>query len=209
MSDPLGDTVRAAAAGRFPPEDGGITVVPPDRTTGLWAVVCFSAHAVIATSRSYDEVLACGVDAYGGAHAPEALVALAGPGAWFGVLDAVLVATAGPAGGAPPLQVTDRYDEHHRVTYARKVRVDVEVLGDERGLVTLGRGLGGRTELGFELAGPAGHGTGRALLAGALAARPAGELVFASCSPGNARSLRSLLAAGFRPIASECLIRPA
>jgi hypothetical protein len=209
VSDPLGDIVRAAAAGRFPPEDGGITVVPPDRTTGLWAVVCFSAHAVVATSRPRDEVLACGLDAYGGAHDPEALVALAGPGAWFGVLDAVLVATAGSVPGVVPLAPTDAYDDHQRVTYARRVRVDVEVLGDERGLVTLGRGLGGRTELGFELAGDAAPGTGRALLAGALAAHPEGELVFASCSPGNARSLRALLAAGFRPIGSECLIRPA
>jgi len=209
MGDRLHDIVVAAAAGRFPPEDGSVTVVPPDETTGLWAVLCFSAHAVVATSRSHDEVLACGADAYGGAHNPEVLVALAGPGAWFGVLDAVLVATAGPRPGIAPLPVADGYDDHHRAAYARKTRVDVEVRGDERGLVTLGRGLGGRTELGIELTGAGDPGAGRSLLAGALAALTPGELVFASCSPGNARSLRSLLAAGFRPIGSECLIRPA
>jgi hypothetical protein len=37
---------------------------------------------------------------------------------------------------------------------------------------------------------------------------PAGEQIFASCAPGNAQSLRALLAAGFRVIGAENLIRP-
>jgi RimJ/RimL family protein N-acetyltransferase len=35
------------------------------------------------------------------------------------------------------------------------------------------------------------------------------EPVFAAVSPGNARSLRALLACGFTPIGSEVLLRPA
>jgi len=96
------------------------------------------------------------------------------------------------------------------VTYARNLRVDVHVLADERGMVTLGRGLAGRTELGFEVAeGGRGRGHGRSLLRDALAATPAGELAFASCAPGNARSLRALVAVGFAFIGGEVLLRPA
>ena len=136
-------------------------------------------------------------------------MALAGPGAWFGVLDAVLVATAGRRPGVAPLPVADGYDDHHRAAYARKTRVDVEVRGDERGLVTLGRGLGGRTELGIELARPRRSGGGSVAPRRRPGRPPAGRAGLRVVLPGNARSLRSLLAAGFRPIGSECLIRPA
>lgn len=57
--------------------------------------------------------------------------------------------------------------------------------GDERGLLTLGRGWS------------------RSLLSDALALVPAGEWVFACVSPGNARSLRAFLGVGFRPLGSE------
>jgi hypothetical protein len=83
----------------------------------------------------------------------------------------------------------------------------VVVHGDERGLVTIGAGLGGRRELSVEAAEPnRGHGT--ALIAEAIGLVPEGELLFAAVSPGNARSLRAFLGLGFTPIGSECLIRP-
>ena len=206
--DPIERVVLAAAEGRFPSPDGGFTVVPPDATTGLHAVLSFTAHAVVATDRTTEQVAVAGVTGYEGAHAPATLLDLAGPGGWVGVLDVVLVARGtGHEGQALP--ITDRYDEHPRVAYAQRTRVAVEVRGDERGLVTLGRGLGGRRELGFEspLADPP-PGTGRSLLRAALAAVPDGELVFASCAPGNARSLRALLATGFTAIGGEVLLRP-
>ena len=81
------------------------------------------------------------------------------------------------------------------------------MLADERGLVTIGRGLVGRTELSVELVGARpGRGTGRALIAEGLAAIDAGQLVFAQVAPGNAASLRAFLASGFVPIGSEVLI---
>lgn len=208
-ADPVRRVVEDAAAGRFPPPDGRWTLLPPDATTGLHAVLSFSAHAVVLSDRPAADVEAIGIDGYGRAHAPDVLSALAGPGGWIGVLDAVLVAfgTGDPTRALP---ATDRYDDHPRVAYARQTRVEVQVLGDDSGMVTLGRGLGGRRELGFEAVVPdPPAGTGRALLRGALAAVPAGTAVFASCAPGNARSLRSLLAAGFSPIGGEVLLRPA
>ena len=85
----------------------------------------------------------------------------------------------------------------------------MRVLGDERGLVTIGRGLADRIELSVELTGQRRRGDGRALIAGGLAALPAGTPVFAQVSPGNAASLRAFLAAGFVPIGSEVLLAPA
>ena len=206
--DPLAVLMAAVAQDQFPAPDGGVTVVPPDRTTGLHAALSFTGHAVIATDRSLDEVLAMGADGLAGAHSPDVLRALAGPDGWIGVLDVVLVAH-GTGRGAPCLVEVDHHDAHLRVGYARDLRVEVRVLADDHGLVTLGRGLGGRTELGFELTGADhGDGHGRRLLREALDATDAGRPVFASCAPGNARSLRALLAVGFRVVGGEVLLRP-
>lgn len=205
-ADPLAQILTAAAGGRFPPVDGGLTVLPPDATTGLSAVLSFTGHAVVLADRTPEEVRALGVDGYAGAHDPDTLRGLAG-GGWIGVLDAVLVAPGTGVGAT--LAPTSALDQHPRVAYARDLRADVRVLADERGLVTLGRGLAGRTELGFEVAeGQRGRGHGRALLREALAEVEAGELVYASCAPGNARSLRSLVAVGFTFIGGEVLLRP-
>jgi hypothetical protein len=208
-SDALADLFAEVVAGRHPEPDGGFRVVPPDATTGHHAVLCFTGHAVIATDWLDHDVRDLGADGVGGAHHPDVLRALAGPGAFIDVLDATLLASGRGAGGTT-LRWTDRHDDHPRVRYARRGRVDVRVLADERGLVTVGRGLGGRTEIGMELhrAGPS-HGVGRTLVADALAELPAGEPVWAACSPGNARSLRALLAVGFVPVGSEVIIHRA
>jgi len=210
--DTGGDALAALFAdvldGRYPPSDGGFHVVEPDRTTGQHAVLSFTGHAVVATDRTHEQVAALGIDGYGRAHHPDVLRALAGPGGWIGVLDAVLV-TYGTGVGGTTLRRTADLDDHHRVVYARESRVAVEVFADERGLVTVGKGLGARRELGLELTNaPTGQREGRALLSDVLAELPAGEPVWASCSPGNARSLRALLAVGFVPVGAEVLLRP-
>lgn len=209
MTDALRPILLDAAEGRYPLDDGAITVVPPDATTGLHAVVSFTGHAVIATDRTQEACVAAGADGLAGALAPDLLRWLAGPSGWIGVIDVVLVARGTGTGGTT-LAPTGRYDDHPRVHYARATRTGVLVLGDDRGLVTLGRGLGGRTELGFELVGPGAHGEGlgRGLLMDLRSETPAGEVLYASCAPGNARSLRALLAAGFTPIGGEVLLRP-
>lgn len=46
------------------------------------------------------------------------------------------------------------------------------------------------------------------MLARALALVPAGTPVFAAVSPGDARSLRSFMAAGFVPTATEVIVSP-
>jgi hypothetical protein len=203
MAHPLLAFLTAAAEGRFPPVDGGVTVLPP--LAGGWECsVAFTGHAVVATAHQADEVMTQRPDGYGASMSPDFLRWLAGPRGFVGVIDVMLV-TRGT--GRPTLPVRTDLDDHPRVQYARQYRSDVVVHGDQRGLVTIGAGLGGRRELSVEAAEHnRGHGT--ALIAEAVGLVPEGELLFAAVSPGNARSLRAFLGLGFTPIGSECLIRP-
>lgn len=212
---PLLGFLLDAADGRFPPADGGVTVLPalPD---GLTCSVAFTGHAVIATARPEPAARAHGPDGFGGSLAPGFLTWLAGPDGRIGVTDVTLVAsgTRGPSAGRAPLPECHDLDGHPRVRYARSLRrTALRVYGDARGLVTLAEGIAGRRELSIELHdgdsdSPYGRGHGRALLRDALALVAAGEPVFAAVSPGNARSLRAFLAAGFTPLGSEVLITP-
>ncbi|MFI9565841.1 hypothetical protein [Streptomyces rishiriensis] len=204
---PLLGRLLDAAAGRFPPADGDVTVLPA-LPGGLECSVAFTGHAVVATALPASQVHAHGPDGFGGSLSPDFLRSLAGPTGWIGVVDATLVGrgTGGPA-RLPPLAGAD---DHPRVRFARELRSDVRVFGDARGLVTLAAGLAGRPEISVELHRPedGGRGRGRSLLGDALTLVPGGEPVFAAVAPGNARSLRAFLAAGFTPIGSEALVRP-
>lgn len=136
--------------------------------------------------------------------APAFLLWLAG-GREIGSHD-VLLAAAGRDGAALPFR--DDLDEHPRVQRARTWRNEVRVLGDERGVVTLGEGVGGLLSMGVEVAdGSGARGHGRQLIVAALASVPAGQTVLAEVAPGNARSLRAFLAAGFRPLGAIVHIR--
>ena len=164
---------------------------------GVEAVVSFTGHAVVATELALEELVGAGADGYAGALSLPVLSLLAGPGGVVDVLDVLLVAR-GTGGGL----LAERPDlaGHPRVRYAREWREDVRVFGNEHGLVTLSRGLGGMRELSFEVtADRRGRGHGRALLRQARTLVPAGEPLFAAVAPGNAASLRALLAAGFTP----------
>jgi GNAT superfamily N-acetyltransferase len=202
MHHPLLDFLTAAADGTFPAVDGGVTVMPP--LAGGWECsVAFTGHAVVATARSAEEVGQRTPDGFGGSMAPDFLRWLAGPQGFIGVIDVMLVRRGT---GTPTLPIRTDSDDHPRVQYARQYRSDVTVYGDERGLVTIGAGLAGRRELSVE-ASVQGRGWGSALVAEAVGLVPAGELLFAAVSPGNARSLRAFLGLGFKPIGSEVLIR--
>ena len=206
-SHPLLDVLLAAADGRYPPVDGGVTFLPAlDR--GQRAVVALTGHAFVATPQDPAELAGLDLDGFGQVLSPPALTAIAGGGE-IGVNDVILVGrgTDGPAA----ITRTDRWDDHPRVRHANSLRRDVVVNGDERGFYTLAKGLAGRPELSIELIDPGSTpGVGRRFLADALNAFGAsagpGAPLFAAVSPGNARSLRSFLAAGFVPVGSEVII---
>ena len=195
---------RRAADGEFPAADGGFTMLPPV-AGGKSAVVAFTGHAFIATDMALADIDDLPLDGFGAAHGPGLLVRLA-RGGLIDVIDATMFAR-GRGGGSLPL--TTSLDDHPRVRYARSLRADVVVHGDEGGFVTLANGLAGRREMSVEIPDTSrGVGVGRALIEEALRLVPAGELLFAAVSPGNTRSLRAFLAIGFTPICSEVIITP-
>jgi hypothetical protein len=208
--------ITAAAAGRFPAADGGWQRVPPWHPD-LEAVLAFTGHAVFAvrpdiTGRLLDSL---GADGFGGAHDPRLIAALAGSAGWIDSLDLLLAArgTGGP--GGPPALV-DRPDlaGHPRAELAASLREQPRILGyqDPRrsALAVVSRGIAGLPELSFELeAGHRGRGGGAQLIGDALSTVPAGQLTVAAAAPGNAASVRSLLAAGFTPLGSLQLFRRA
>ena len=203
-SHPLAAILTAAAAGRFPPADGLFDVLAPD-DHGTHAVIELTGHSYVLTDRAAADLLALGAHGFGGCTHPDVLRWLAGPDGWIGSLDAVLVATARPG---DPLDERHDLDHHPRVVRARAHRREVRVFGDDRGLLTLGRGLAGRLELSVELheGTDRGGGVGRNLIGAGLSVAAPGDLVWAQVSPGNAASLRSFLACGFVPIGSEVLL---
>ena len=179
--------------------------MPPDHD-GTRAVVSFTGHAYVFTDlgrTAFDDVP---FDGYGGATSPSTLLRLAAGGE-IGMIDVVLVRSG--TGGMSPLSERDDLEHHPRVQRARHHRRDVRVLGDERGFVTIGSGLVGRTELSVELLDTEhSRGAGRNLIEAGLRAIPPEQLVFAQVSPGNAASLRAFLSCGFVPVGSEVLIHP-
>lgn len=203
---PLAAVLDAAAAGSYPPADGAVEVLPPD-PWGWSAIVALSGHAYVLADVDAASLEAVGADGYGGASHPEVLRFVAGPGGEIGSLDVVLV---GHGEIGPVLARRDDLDDHPRVRRAHDHRQDVEVHGDDAGLVIVGRGLVGRRELSVELLdphAPGGAGHGRRLIRAGLATLAPGEPCWAQVAPGNARSLRAFLACGFVPVCSEVLIR--
>jgi hypothetical protein len=206
--------IAAAAAGRFPDPDGGWHRVPPWRP-GLEAVVSFTGHAVFAVAPDITDhrLASLGADGFGGAHDPRLIAALAGPDGWIDCLD-MLMAGRGTGGDGAPPGLVDRSDlaSHPRARFAGTIRDHPRVLGypgpRRSALAIISRGIGGLTELSFELEpGRRGQGGGAALAAGALGAVPSGQLAVAAVAPGNAASVRALLTAGFVPLGSLQLFR--
>jgi len=213
---PLAGIIRAADTGRFPPADGGWSRVPPWRPGhGGEGIVCFTGHAVIAVDAdiSHQRITELGADGFGGAAHPRLLCGLTGPGGWIGTQDALLAGhgTGGTGGGEAALVPRPDLRSHPRAQYAASVRDEPRLYGYQdpgrSAIAILSTGLAGLTELSFELE-PAHRGGGQAtgLIRAALATLPAGELVVAAATPGNAASLRALLAAGFTPLGSVQLL---
>ncbi|NIH68512.1 GNAT family N-acetyltransferase [Modestobacter marinus] len=128
-------------------------------------------------------------------------------GAEPGVLDALLIAPPAPTAPGPEL-VEVAPGEHPRVRRALRHRTGVRVwtTPDGAGLLVLGRGVAGRWEAGTEVRPDArGRGLGTALAAAAPALVPGVASLWAQVAPANTASLRSFLAAGWRPVGAEVL----
>jgi hypothetical protein len=207
MTDPLLRLLLEAAAGRFPPADLAVEVLPPPAGRSD-AVVAFSGHSVIAAPVDHDEVRRQLPSDDPGAPMGVPFLAWLGDriGSRPGSLDVVLVAPG--AGGPPRLEPRDDADAHDRVARALRYRSGVSVHADRgrTGVVILGRGLAGRLEVSLEVDPERrGEGAGTGLASAARSLVPAGEPLFAQVAPGNVASLRAFLRAGYRPIGAEVL----
>ncbi|MFG3010742.1 GNAT family N-acetyltransferase [Streptomyces cinerochromogenes] len=211
----LRDVLDAAAAGVFPPPDGGTTVLPQPSPRDA-GVMSFTAHTVIFTDEdpAWIRATLAGLDC-------DPLAATMNP--WFltallertgrraETIDAVLV--GGPLPGEPPLPLTEVRDAGHpRAAYARRRRDDVRVWTADGGVLVMGRGVAGRLEVSVEVderdvRGPAARQRGLGRLLVTAARHLAAEPLWAQVTPGNARSLRAFQAAGYRPVGAELLLQ--
>lgn len=174
-------------------------------------MVAFTAHHVIAADVDPDRVLGQLPPGDLGAPMKARFLTWLGDhlGAEPGMLDVVLVA-AGAEKAHQRLNLLSQQVplDHPRVARAARYRQDLAAFTDpeRRGVMVLGRGLAHRWEVSVEVE-PAYHGMGlgRRMAEAARSLVPAGEPLFAQIAPGNVRSLRAFLAAGFRPIAAEVL----
>ena len=206
MTHPVGLVLAAATRGEFPDPDGTVEIGRPWRA-GVEGVVALTGRAYVATELPVDQIVGHDLDGFGSALDPGFVGWLAGPGGWLDTLD-VLVGATGTGAGGPPRRAD--LAGHRRARHARQVRGDVVVHADQRGVVTVGTGVGGLAEIGVEVAeSMRNRGVGRGLLVDALGLFPSGEPVIGEMAPGNAASLRAFLAAGFSPLGAVHLVRPA
>ncbi|MFJ6016363.1 GNAT family N-acetyltransferase [Streptomyces sp. NPDC092952] len=209
MDGALARILEDAARGRFPAADGGTTVVrqPGARDAG---VLAFTAHSVVFLDEDPGWVRSVLAGTPGDPLAatmnPHFLGALlARTGRHMNTVDLLTVAAALP--GGPEIALREIEDpEHPRVARALEYRDDVRVWAADGGVVVLGRGVAGRWETAVEVDEEArGRGLGE-LLARAARHLVPDAVVWAQQSPGNARSVRTFQAAGYRPVGSEALL---
>ena len=202
--------MESAARGSFPPPEWGLEFVPaPPRLLG--AVVAFTGHHVIAADVSAEEASThLDIEDIAAPFNPAFLCWLGERlGARIGHIDATL-ACLGTGAGDDWLQPVCEPPEGDRVRRARNERANVEYLEPPGGgaVVILGEGLAARRELSMEITDESHRnaGWGTRLVRAAVDRTPVNHALFASVAPGNTRSLRCLLRAGFRPIGAECIL---
>ena len=213
MEHTLAEIISAAGDGRFPVDDGGVTVVPQHsyRDAG---VVAFTGHSVVFLDEDpgwvFDALSRVDCDSLAAAMNARFLHALLQrTGRRTETIDLLTVASS--LAGAPPVALEEITDAGHpRVRRALEHRDDVRVWAADGGMVILGRGVAGRWEMAVEVEpGERHRGLGRALAVASRHLVPDGEMVWSQQAPGNARAVRAFQAAGFRAVGSEALMVPA
>jgi len=209
VSTQLARLLSDAAAGRYPPPDGSITILPqPSRRDA--GVIAFTAHSVVFVD--LDPVWVRGLlppEDLSGPLLPSFLQALSSAtGRRVNSTD--LLCVAAPQPGPPEIMLTPAMPSGHpRITRALRHRDHVRVWETPGAIVSIGCGVAGRWEVALEVEpGYRGKGLGRELAAAARHLVPEGTPLWAQIAPGNAASVRAFLAAGFRPVGAEALLPP-
>ncbi|MFE7120446.1 GNAT family N-acetyltransferase [Streptomyces sp. NPDC057654] len=204
---PLASLLTDLAKGVFPPCDGRVDVVPqPSRRDA--GVLSLTGYTMVFTDAEAGWVR--------GRLPPGDLSAPLNPpflSALCARTDRVvdnidLLTVAHPLPGPPPLPLTPTRDRTHpRIVRALRHRDDVRAWTHPGGTLLIGRGVAGRWEMAVEVAPRSQRaGLGRLLATAARHLVPPGEPLWAQIAPGNAASVRTLLAAGFTPVGAEALL---
>lgn len=194
-----------AASGRFPPQNGEVTLLPSPPGPAPAAILALTAHHVIAADVSQSWLATTLDKRLAAPMSPGFIVALEQELALHADSIDVLLAAHGIGGEPNLLEIGD--EAHARVQRALRSRDDVRVYSGSGAIVVLGRGPAGRREIAIELEATARHrGVARQVLVDALRLVEPGEPLFAQIAPGNASALRASLAAGFKPIGGEVLL---
>ena len=207
MTASLGELFRQLENGTFPPVNFEVTYLPQPSPREA-AVVATTGHVFIAADAGTDWL---------DEHTP-----VNDPGAAFNppflralelrldrqVNNIDLMLSAPRSLGQPDLVLKPIEDQAHpRVRRALQYRDDVDVYACDGGVIAVGRGLGGRWEVGLEVDLEArGRGLGRAMARAARHLVPADRPIWAQVAPGNAASLRAFMAAGYVPMGQEALL---
>jgi GNAT superfamily N-acetyltransferase len=208
----LADILDQAAEGRYPPTDGGVTILAAQPSPRAAGVIAFTAHAVIFIDADAEWV--AGLLPPGDLSAPltpaflDVLCARTGRHAQS--TDVLALATPRP--GQPgidlkPLTASAGGALHPRLARAHRYRDDVRAWQADGGIVMLGRGVGGRWEVAVEVdPDRQSRGLGRRLARAARHLVPGGAPLWAQIAPGNVASMRAFLAAGYVPAGAEALL---
>jgi Acetyltransferase (GNAT) family len=207
VSGRLADLLSDAAAGRFPPPDGSVTILPQPSRRDV-GVIAFTAHSVVFVD--LDPAWVRGLLPPGdlsGPLLPPFLQALSSAtGRRVNSTDLLCIATPQP--GPPEMMLTPAMPSGHpRVTRALRHRDHVRVWETPGAVLSIGCGVAGRWEVALEVdPGYRGKGLGSELASAARHLVPDGAPLWAQIAPGNAASVRAFLAAGFRPVGAEALL---
>jgi len=213
VNGPLADLLHDVAAGRYPPPDGSVTIVPQPSPRDA-GVISLTAHSVIFTDADPSWVrdqLPAG-DLSGPLMPPFLQAVCAKTGRRVNNIDMLCVTMSLP--GRPSVMLSRSGPvSHPRIERALRYRDDILAWEAPGGIVLLARGVAGRWEVAVEVDPDyRGKGLGRELAAAARHLVPAGTPLWAQIAPGNAASVRAFLAAGYQPVGAEALLpmaRPA
>lgn len=214
----LAAILDSAAAGRFPPADGTVVVLPQpsERDAG---VIALTGYAVVFADADPAWVAAQLPKDDFSAPLSAAFLHLLGERLGSRSHSVDMLTCADPLPGPAPdgldlteieaTEIETAAPVHPRLARALRYRDEVRAFEADGGLLTLGRGVAGRCEVSVEV-DPAsrGRGLGTALATAARHLAPPETALWAQIAPGNAASVRAFLHAGFRPVGAEALLTP-
>jgi GNAT superfamily N-acetyltransferase len=209
----LAAILDAAAAGRFPPPDGSVTILaqPSDRDAGVFSM---TGCAVVFADTDPDWIISRLTPGDLSAPLSAPFLAALAERLGRGSHSVDMVACAPGLPGPPPpdmslaeLSPAGASTTHPRVARALRHRDDVRAWQTAGGVVLLGHGVAGRFEVAIEVDPEhRSRGLGTRLATAARQLVPAGATLWAQVAPANAASMRAFLRAGFRPVGAEALL---